>query len=290
MFENLSQRLGKVFDRLRGRGALSEGDVDEALREVRLALLEADVALSVVKTFIAGVRLRAIGQEVIKSVTPGQMVVKIVHDHLVETLGSTASEINLRAVPPVPILMVGLQGSGKTTTTAKIARRLSGGGLGKDRKRVLMASLDVARPAAQEQLAQWAGTGMKPDQIIAMKGELKASKELSSVLADEKSILQRNVAALKNKLSKYEDENRVVAMPGLKGAVVAVDPKWEFVVINVGSQQGALEGGLLMVRRGDKLVGKVKIVTVEANRSVANVLPAWKQGDVAVAAGDQVLY
>jgi signal recognition particle subunit SRP54 len=148
MFENLSQRLGKVFDRLRGRGALSEGDVDEALREVRLALLEADVALSVVKTFIAGVRLRAIGQEVIKSVTPGQMVVKIVHDHLVETLGSTASDINLRAVPPVPILMVGLQGSGKTTTTAKLALRLTQ----KDRKKVLMASLDTRRPAAQEQL------------------------------------------------------------------------------------------------------------------------------------------
>jgi len=124
----------------------------------------------------------------------------------------------------------------------------------------------------------------------AMKAELKASKELAGVLADEKSILQRNVASLKNKLSKYEDENRVVAMPGLKGSVVAVDPKWEFVVLNVGSQQGALEGGLLMVRRGDKLVGKVKIVSVEANRSVANVLPAWKQGDVAVATGDLVLY
>jgi signal recognition particle subunit SRP54 len=148
MFDNLSQRLGKVFDRLRGRGALSEGDVDEALREVRLALLEADVALSVVKSFIAGVRLRAIGQEVIKSVTPGQMVVKIVHDHLVETLGATATEINLRAVPPVPILMVGLQGSGKTTTTAKLALKLTQ----KDRKRVLMASLDTRRPAAQEQL------------------------------------------------------------------------------------------------------------------------------------------
>jgi signal recognition particle subunit SRP54 len=148
MFENLSQRLGKVFDRLRGRGALSEGDVDEALREVRLALLEADVALPVVKGFIAGVRLRAIGQEVIKSVTPGQMVVKIVNDHLVETLGATASEINLRAVPPVPILMVGLQGSGKTTTTAKLALRLTQ----KDRKKVLMASLDTRRPAAQEQL------------------------------------------------------------------------------------------------------------------------------------------
>jgi signal recognition particle subunit SRP54 len=148
MFDNLSQRLGKVFDRLRGRGALSEGDVDEALREVRLALLEADVALPVVKSFIAGVRLRAIGQEVIKSVTPGQMVVKIVHDHLVETLGATASEINLRAVPPVPILMVGLQGSGKTTTTAKLALKLTQ----KDRKKVLMASLDTRRPAAQEQL------------------------------------------------------------------------------------------------------------------------------------------
>ncbi len=148
MFEGLSQRLGKVFDRLRGRGALSESDVDEALREVRLALLEADVALSVVKDFMAGVRLRAIGQEVIKSITPGQMVVKIVHDHLVEVLGSTTAEINLRAVPPVPILMVGLQGSGKTTTTAKLALKLTQ----KDRKKVLMASLDTRRPAAQEQL------------------------------------------------------------------------------------------------------------------------------------------
>ena len=144
--------------------------------------------------------------------------------------------------------------------------------------------------SAQEQLAQWSGTGLKPDQVLAMKAELKATKDLAGVLSDEKSILQRNVASLKNKLAKYEDESQVVAMPGLKGSVVAVDPKWEFVVINVGSQQGALEGGLLMVRRGDKLVGKVKIVSVEANRSVANVLPAWKQGDVAVAAGDQVLY
>jgi signal recognition particle subunit SRP54 len=167
MFENLSQRLGKVFDRLRGRGALSEGDVDEALREVRLALLEADVALSVVKTFVAGVRLRAIGQEVIKSVTPGQMVVKIVHDHLVETLGSTASDINLRAVPPVPILMVGLQGSGKTTTTAKLALRLTQ----KDRKKVLMASLDTRRPAAQEQLRVLGEqTGVATLEIVAGQG------------------------------------------------------------------------------------------------------------------------
>jgi signal recognition particle subunit SRP54 len=149
MFESLSSRLGEVFDRLRKRGALTEADVDAALREVRVALLEADVALPVVKDFMAGVRLRAIGAEVVKSVTPGQMVVKIVHDHLVETLGSNAAEINLRANPPVPVLMVGLQGSGKTTTTAKLALRLKN----RDKKKVLMASLDTRRPAAQEQLA-----------------------------------------------------------------------------------------------------------------------------------------
>src|SRR5690348_501713 len=142
MFESLSSRLGEVFDRLRKRGALTEQDVDAALREVR-------VALPVVKDFMAGVRLRAIGAEVVKSVTPGQMVVKIVHDHLVETLGESAAEINLRANPPVPVLMVGLQGSGKTTTTAKLALRLKN----RDKKKVLMASLDTRRPAAQEQLA-----------------------------------------------------------------------------------------------------------------------------------------
>ena len=149
MFESLSTKLGSVFDKLRGRGALGEADVDAALREVRVALLEADVALSVVKDFIAGVKLEAIGQQVVRSVTPGQMVVKIVHDKLVETLGASASEINLRANPPVAILMLGLQGSGKTTTSAKIAKRL----VAKDRKKVLLASLDVRRPAAQEQLA-----------------------------------------------------------------------------------------------------------------------------------------
>src|SRR5690606_17252608 len=106
------------------RGALTEADVDSALREVRVALLEADVALPVVKDFIASVREKAVGEAVVKSVTPGQMVIKIVHDHLVETLGKSAEGLNLRAAPPVPILMVGLQGSGKTTTTAKIARRL----------------------------------------------------------------------------------------------------------------------------------------------------------------------
>ncbi|UEM19417.1 signal recognition particle protein [Skermanella mucosa] len=148
MFEGLTGRLGDIFDRLTRRGALSEEDVGIALREVRVALLEADVALPVVKQFIAGVKEKAVGQEVLRSVTPGQMVVKIVHDHLVEMLGSSSEGINLEAAAPVPILMVGLQGSGKTTSTAKIALRLKT----RERKKVLMASLDTRRPAAQEQL------------------------------------------------------------------------------------------------------------------------------------------
>ncbi len=160
MFDSLSSRLGEVFDRLKRRGALSETDVAEALREVRIALLEADVALSVVKDFIAKVKERAVGQEVVRSITPGQMVVKIVHDCLVEVLG-VAEELNLVAVPPVPVLMVGLQGSGKTTTSAKIALRLKT----RDKKKVLLASLDVYRPAAQQQLeilARQADVGSLP--------------------------------------------------------------------------------------------------------------------------------
>lgn len=149
MFDSLSDRLGSVFDRLRGRGALTEADVRAAMREVRVALLEADVALPVARDFVDKVTERAVGQEVIRSVTPGQMVVKIVNDALIETLGSETAELNLDVNPPAIIMMVGLQGSGKTTTTAKLAKRLSE----RDRKRVLMASLDVARPAAQEQLA-----------------------------------------------------------------------------------------------------------------------------------------
>lgn len=149
MFDSLSDRLGGVFDRLRGRGALTEADVRAAMREVRVALLEADVALPVARDFVDQVTERAVGQEVLRSVTPGQMVVKIVHDALVETLGSETAELKLDVNPPAVIMMVGLQGSGKTTTTAKLAKRLTE----KERKRVLMASLDVARPAAQEQLA-----------------------------------------------------------------------------------------------------------------------------------------
>ncbi len=149
MFDGLGGKLGDIFDKLKRRGALSEADVSTAMREVRVALLEADVALPVVKDFVNKVRERAVGQEVIKSVTPGQQVVKIVHDELVAMLGAESQSLNLNAVPPVPILMVGLQGSGKTTTSAKIARMLQVD----QRKKVLMASLDVYRPAAQEQLA-----------------------------------------------------------------------------------------------------------------------------------------
>jgi signal recognition particle subunit SRP54 len=154
MFEGLAGKLGEVLERLRRRAALTPADVDEALREVRLALLEADVALPVVKDFIAKVREKAVGQEVLRSVTPGQMVIKIVHDALVGTLAGTDgaaadAAIDLNAPPPVVVLMVGLQGSGKTTTTAKLGLRLSE----RERKKVLMASLDTQRPAAQEQLA-----------------------------------------------------------------------------------------------------------------------------------------
>ncbi|RMF02758.1 MAG: signal recognition particle protein, partial [Alphaproteobacteria bacterium] len=133
---------------LTGKGALSESDVAEAMREVRRALLEADVALEVVRSFVETVSEKAIGQEVLKSVTPGQQVVKIVHDEMVAMLGDDAAGIDLKAKAPVPVMLVGLQGSGKTTTTAKIAKRLKE----RDKKKVLMASLDVRRPAAQEQL------------------------------------------------------------------------------------------------------------------------------------------
>ncbi len=149
MFDSLSDRLGGVFAALRGRGALNEADVRAAMREVRFALLEADVALPVVRSFVDSVTEKAVGQNVLRSITPGQQVVKIVNDALTEMLGSDAADLELDVTPPAIIMMVGLQGSGKTTTTAKIAKRLSE----KDRKKVLMASLDVNRPAAQEQLA-----------------------------------------------------------------------------------------------------------------------------------------
>ncbi|XAZ23281.1 signal recognition particle protein [Sinorhizobium sp. B11] len=150
MFENLQDRLGSILNGLTGRGALSESDVSAALREVRRALLEADVSLEVVRSFTDRVREKAVGAEILKSIKPGQMVVKIVHDELIEMLGGEGVGVDLHAAAPVVIMMVGLQGSGKTTTTAKIANRLTT----REKKKVLMASLDTRRPAAQEQLRQ----------------------------------------------------------------------------------------------------------------------------------------
>jgi signal recognition particle subunit SRP54 len=173
VFEALGNKLEDIFGRLRKRGALTETDVDSALREVRIALLEADVALPVVKTLIAAVKEKAVGQEVLRSITPGQLVVKIVFDEMVAVLGGAVQDLVLEAAPPVVVLMAGLQGSGKTTTTGKLALRLRS----KERKKVLVASLDVNRPAAQEQLKTLAAQaevdnlaivpGQKPVEIAA---------------------------------------------------------------------------------------------------------------------------
>jgi signal recognition particle subunit SRP54 len=179
MFDTLSGRFSDVLDRLRGRGALSEADIGDALREVRLAMLEADVALPVVKDFVAAVRERAVGVEVLNSVSPGQQVAKIVNDALVDALGGAgAVPLNLAAAPPVPILMVGLQGSGKTTTSGKIALRLAT----RERKRVLLASLDVQRPAAQLQLAQLAErAGVSSLPIVAMQTPVQIARRAMDV-------------------------------------------------------------------------------------------------------------
>ncbi len=148
MFENLTNKFEEIFSSLKKAPSLDEKQVDEGLREIRLALLEADVSLEVVKEFINRVKPKALGQEIIRSTSPGQMVVKVVNDELISFLGDKNSDIELNAVPPVPVMLVGLQGSGKTTTTAKLARFLEAN----KKKKVMMASLDVYRPAAQEQL------------------------------------------------------------------------------------------------------------------------------------------
>lgn len=178
MFDALSEKLSAAFSKITSRGVLNEKDIDEAMREIRVALLEADVSLPVVKTFIAQVKEQALGEKVVKSIQPGQMVIKIVHDELVKLLGSTSSELNFNAVPPVCILMVGLQGSGKTTTSAKIANRL------KNKKKVLLVSLDIYRPAAQEQLAQLASQ-IGVDVLPVIKGE-KPSETTKRAISEGK--------------------------------------------------------------------------------------------------------
>src|SRR6202453_1305371 len=240
MFDNLSEKLGGILDRLTRRGALTEADVDAAMREVRRALLEADVALDVVRSFTEKVREQAIGATVVKSVTPGQMVVKIVHDELVATLGSDGEGIDLNAVPPVAIMMVGLQGSGKTTTTAKLARRM----VQRDKRKVLMASLDIYRPAAMEQLAVLGRdldiptlpivAGQKPAQIA--KRALEAAKlgGFDVVLLDT-----AGRTTLDEEMMAEAAEIKTTANPheGLVGAVTGKPIK----LIGTGEKTDALE-------------------------------------------------
>ena len=165
MFDGLTNKLSDVFKKLGSRGILTEKDIEDGLREIRLALLEADVSLPVVKDFMANVKEKALGEKVIKSIRPDQQLVKIVYDELVNILGSSDdTSLNFKSVPPAVILMVGLQGSGKTTTSAKIALKL------KKKKRVLLASLDIYRPAAQEQLSQL-GTQIEVDVLPIIKNE-----------------------------------------------------------------------------------------------------------------------
>jgi signal recognition particle subunit SRP54 len=239
MFDSLSDRLNDVFDRLRRRGALTEDDVGAALREIRVALLEADVALPVVRDFMTGVREKAVGQEVLRSVTPGQMVVKIVHDHLVETLGGSDAAgrrgdgLDLNAAPPVAVMLVGLQGSGKTTTAAKIALRLKT----RERKKVLMASLDVQRPAAQEQLAQLGRQvgvatlpimpGQRPIEITRRALQVGRSEGYDVVLLDTAGRLHVNeelmleVAAVHEAANPHQTLLVVDAMTGQDAVNVA---------------------------------------------------------------------
>ncbi len=186
MFENLTQRLGGALSRLRGQGRLSEDNIREALREVRMALLEADVALPVVKDFIDGVRERALGQEVLKSLSPGQALIKIVHDALVEVMGQENERLSLAAQPPVVVLMAGLQGAGKTTTAAKLARLLQT----REKKKVMLASCDVYRPAAIEQLrtlaaqvdAQFHASDSQDPVTIATEAVTQARRQHSDVV------------------------------------------------------------------------------------------------------------
>ncbi len=182
MFDDLTGRLGGILDKLTRRGALKPRDVEDAMRDVRIALLEADVALPVVKDFIAGVSAEAVGEKVLASVTPGQMVIKVVHDHLIDMLGAEPSDINFTGVPPVAILMVGLQGSGKTTTTAKLGVRIEK----RENKKVMMASLDVYRPAAQQQLLQLGQqTGLRTLEPVLGEMPVAIAKRALNVAARE---------------------------------------------------------------------------------------------------------
>lgn len=233
MFQSLSTKLTGILDKIRNRGALTEADVNAALREVRIALLEADVALPVVKQFIESVREKAIGQDIIKSISPGQMVVKIVHDHLQEMLGGQGEGLNLAAVPPVVILMVGLQGSGKTTSSGKLAKYITN----IHKKKVLMASLDIYRPAAQQQLETVGQQievptipivpGEKPLQITERALKLAKAQGIDILILDTAGRLHiddelmNEVAAVKKLANPTETFLVADAMTGQDAVVIA---------------------------------------------------------------------
>ena len=252
MFDNLSDRLGGVFDRLRGRGALTEADVRSAMREVRVALLEADVALPVARDFTDKVTEQAIGQNVLRSITPGQMVVKIVSDALTEMLGADASDLMLDVTPPAVIMMVGLQGSGKTTTTAKIAKRLT-----KDRKKVMMASLDVNRPAAQEQLATL-GTQAEVATLPIVQGQQPvdiARRALQSAKLQGYDVLMLDTAGRLHVDQALMDEMKAVAdVANPAEILLVVDSLTGQDAVNVAqnfSEQVPLTGVVLTRMDGD---------------------------------------
>jgi len=253
MFDSLSDRLGNVFDKLRGRGALSEEDVRAAMREVRIALLEADVALPVVRQFVDQATERAVGSDVLRSVTPGQMVVKIVSDALTETLGAETSELLLDVTPPAVIMMVGLQGSGKTTSTAKIAKRLKE----RERKKVLMASLDVNRPAAQEQLAVL-GTQIDVATLPIVAGQMPvdiAKRAMQSAKLQGFDVLMLDTAGRLHVDQALMDEMKAVAEVANPAEILlVVDSLTGQDAVNVATsftQQVPLTGVVLTRMDGD---------------------------------------
>ncbi|MFC3173432.1 signal recognition particle protein [Novosphingobium bradum] len=254
MFDTLSDRLGTVFDKLRGRGALKEQDVRDAMREVRIALLEADVALPVVRRFIDDVTEKAVGQSVLKSVTPGQQVVKIVNDALVEMLGGDETMgLDLQAAPPVVIMMVGLQGSGKTTTTAKLAKLLKE----KNGKKPMMASLDVNRPAAQEQLrvlGEQVGVATLP--IIAGQAPADiATRALNAAKLQAVDVLLLDTAGRLHVDQQLMDEMKAVAaISSPKEVLLVVDSLTGQDAVNVAQSFGGqidLTGVVLTRMDGD---------------------------------------
>ena len=246
MFESLQDRLGSILNGLTGRGALSEKDVSAALREVRRALLEADVALEVVRSFTDKVREKAVGAEVLKSIKPGQMVVKIVHDELIDMLGAEGVPIDLNAPAPVVIMMVGLQGSGKTTTTGKIAARLTT----RDKKKVLMASLDTRRPAAQEQLRQLGEqTGVDTLPIIAGQ----SPTEISARAVQAAKLGGHDVVILDTAGRTHIDEPLMVEMADIKAKG---DPHEILLVADALTGQDAVN----LARNFDERVGITGLV------------------------------